>query len=113
MAASEDSMMELEELENPGNLADSLMAEMGLTPEEPVEEEHPASAALSAQLEVGLTPEQIVGAAALVRAIADGKPIVMQMGTERSGKQVIIFKDGQWVGNDANKSNPEEPPDKK
>ena len=62
-----------EEMEWMDGEAESMMAEMVIVPEEPEKPEHAAIAYLRAQLEVGLTPEQVVGAAAVVKALADNK----------------------------------------
>ena len=54
-------------------------------------------------MEVGLTPDQIVGAAAIVRAIAGNKRVMIQIGGSDK-KQPRIYKDGEWMGHDANRS---------
>ena len=71
-----------------------MIAEMGVLPEEPDKPEHVATAYLRAQLEVGLTPEQVVGAAELVRALADNRRLLMQAGDEKIGKVAMLYKDG-------------------
>ena len=70
--------MDLEEkMEAMSGEAESMMAEMGALPEESTAE-HPASAYLRSQLEEGLKPEQLVGAAAVVRAVTNNKRLWMQ-----------------------------------
>ena len=98
--------MELEEMEAMG---ESIMTELGVEPASTEEPLHPASAFLQSQMEVGLTPEQIVGAAAVVRAIAKNKRVMMQIG-ESDEKQAMIYKDGVWMGHDANHSEPDVDP---
>ena len=74
---SEEISMELEEMEPMG---ESIMTEMGVAPVTTEESLHPASAFLQSQMEVGLTQDQIVGAAAIIRAIAGNKRVMMQIG---------------------------------
>ena len=106
MTISEEISMELEEMEAMG---ESIMTEMGVAPVTTEEPLHPASAFLQSQMEVGLTPNQTVGASAIVRAIAGNKRVMMQIG-ESDEKQAMIYKDGEWMGHDANRSEPDVAP---
>ena len=99
-----------ESMEGVDEEVESMMAELGVPPEEPEKPEHVATAYLRTQLEVGLTPEQVVGAAALVRALADNRRLLMQAGDEKTGKVAMLFMDGQWRGNDLNRCEPANPP---
>ena len=76
MTMSEEISMELEEKDEMG---ESIMTEMGVAPVTTEEPLHPAIASLQSQMEVGLT-DQIVGAAAIIRATAGNKRIMMQIG---------------------------------
>ena len=99
---NEEMSMEMsQEIAAIDSFTESMLMDVGAFQEESEEPEHPTTAALRAQIESGLTPEQVTIAAAVTKAIAGGKQIVLQV-NDGKNKWHMMYKNGQFMGHNIN-----------